>query len=1129
MVLHLLAGLSVLVSLASGATSDNPIHIFASAVVTLTANYSQGPLFFKNTLNWDKVYIYFYNSTSYWTTSTGHSEGTGSATSNANFISGPHEMTLLGGTDDVYYYNGTIPGSMRAVAFTKESMTNYNFFAGPTATTDPCHVVYVNAFDANKPMVVPVGNGALWNQNYAKYYSHDLASLLQDWGYTLRGSFNSWSTSQNKMQSAKLGDLTFTTTVYLDRGNTNYQWKIYNVNKGYGKTGLPTLTQSSPTSATLDNYDAEGNNLQVTTNTPGEYTFTLNYGLETSSEVYTGAATSSGLVQHMTVTVTYPVEVGDFRLVYTGGAHPHPGNAIKKRANGSDIVSMYVAAGQSASLKLQPCTAVTNSSVTWKSLSDCSAPIYKEGVNFATILSDGGAGVYNFTIEQDENGANPTIIKVEKYTGRFYIRTDCVNSDKWNYKNSKDAHAMTYSEYSMTSALPLAKQFSHYYVKDLHGDENSVNISFTVATDYSEAICDTILGGAASGDLRDTWGNETLNVMANVRFSYNQATNTLWRAYTIGPSDDNYMVLCSNGSNVYASSDAVSGSAAIKFADLGNWVYQVDAWANTNSYVKLTAKMHRSGASDETQYIKGIEGNGSDGTPWTADDAVLLVGGTGSKQHMRITYDFKTDRMMTSWVPSNTIAADLSINADIVLLRTHQEAGQSITFSGTAKLTNVNTVYGVMEFQKIYLNDASRSRYSRNMYWISFPFDVKLSDVFGFGTYGQHWIIEYYDGQERARKGYWSDSPSFWKFVTSAMRDTFTLKANEGYVLALDLDELGTSASVWDHGVTTIYLYFPSAYAIGDITTVTSLPVTINQDNYACSIDRTGNNGANINQNRTIADSYWHVIGAPSYANATHTSGTSMPSTTITDDLLYVYEWNPTTNQYSVHSTSSMTFDAMRAYMVQYNGTSITWSSVSAHPLSIVARRSNIANLHSIEFNLELKKDNESLDHTYIRLTDEENITEGFEFGKDLCKEFNANKANIYTIISNYLPAAGNIFPLNTDQTTQVPVGVQIAADGEYTFSMPDGTSGVGVTLVDNETGARTNLSAFDYTVNLSSGTYDNRFSLEISAVEHTPTGVEEVSTDRSQVNGVRKLLIDGVLYIVKDGKIYDARGVRVE
>ena len=78
-----------------------------------------------------------------------------------------------------------------------------------------------------------------------------------------------------------------------------------------------------------------------------------------------------------------------------------------------------------------------------------------------------------------------------------------------------------------------------------------------------------------------------------------------------------------------------------------------------------------------------------------------------------------------------------------------------------------------MEFRKSYINDLSLSRYERNLYWISLPFDVKLSDVFGFGKYGQHWIIEEYDGKGRAQNGYWVDSKPNWKYVTEEVKDEY--------------------------------------------------------------------------------------------------------------------------------------------------------------------------------------------------------------------------------------------------------------------------------------------------------------------------------------------------------------------
>ena len=94
---------------------------------------------------------------------------------------------------------------------------------------------------------------------------------------------------------------------------------------------------------------------------------------------------------------------------------------------------------------------------------------------------------------------------------------------------------------------------------------------------------------------------------------------------------------------------------------------------------------------------------------------------------------------------------------------------------------------------------------------------------------------------------------------------------------------------------------------------------------------------------------------------------------------------------------------------------------------------------------------------------------------------------------------------------------------------MPAGTSGVGVKLYDNLMSTYTDLSAgFTYTTDLDAGTHDGRFVLEISPIKQVTTGVEEGS-DVSGQNGARKVMIDGILYIVKDNKLFDARGVRIE
>jgi hypothetical protein len=106
-----------------------------------------------------------------------------------------------------------------------------------------------------------------------------------------------------------------------------------------------------------------------------------------------------------------------------------------------------------------------------------------------------------------------------------------------------------------------------------------------------------------------------------------------------------------------------------------------------------------------------------------------------------------------------------------------------------------------------------------------------------------------------------------------------------------------------------------------------------------------------------------------------------------------------------------------------------------------------------------------------------------------------------------------------------IPLGVVITEAGEYTLTLPSKTNGVTVELVDYETGTSTNLLALDYTVRLIAGAHEGRFALRIQP--------SKVTTDLENIDGeatgdkanVRKYIIDGALYLVKDGMLYDAQG----
>ncbi len=1129
--------------------SSNTISITADAATTLTATYDQsGYVYFKNIHNWENVYFYRYNDRSYWGESNTGNYGMGHHGSSgwASYcVEGPVAMQKVAGSDDVYYCKpSSTPTTGQGYAFTDQP-SEEDFF-GHDGTYDHINVlrcVGQDFYNVNH-MIVPdpdetgTNPGGNYDGKVTYYTKYCEAPSLASWNWYMAGDWN-WS-EHFALKGEKVGAMTFQTSRYFDAaGATRYICLFNPSDTHYGCYGRQIYQSSDATNIT----SGVNMNMGLNTNAPGEYIFTVTYSHNNQSGGFPGK---------IELVVTYPVQVGDYRLIYTGGTNPHPGNVIASRENGEDLSDMFVASGNADKVKIQTCSAVGNTNVTW----DTPATLtYAGDVDFATLLAskDGGPGVYTFTITQDEDGDNPTVTNVEKYDGQFYVRTDSVEN-QWSYWLSKDAHMMNYSDYSTTLTT---KPYSHYYVKDIHGSSSSQgNIRFTVATDNSLAITDTVFNGDATGDYIDYYGSEWLKVVENVRFTYNEKTNKIWRAYTEGPANNNYMVLRSNGTNVWTdngSGSKGSQSSAIKFADQGNWVYQVDAWATPGAYVKLTAEIHNKDATGNgdttpahltTQYLKG-----KNNATWDADNAVLLIGGESEDaQHMRITYDFKTDRMMTSWLPGGTISDHLTIDADVMLIRVHQEEGQSITFGDSGdpenpySLSEVKTVYGVMQFNKSTINDRTKSQFERDLFWISFPFDVNLSDVFGFGKYMQHWAIQYYDGKGRAKNGYWYDSPSNWKFVTSAMRDTFVLKANEGYVLALDLEELETWSSVWDNDVTSIYLYFPSTTNLGTILEKNEKTVDIDQTGYLCTIDRrTDKTQPNTNKDRRVADSYWHCIGVPSFAGAEHAIDRSwidydVPSAYDGDgnvvwetkNLPFLYRWDMSTNElFPVWlGAGNVTFQAMHSYLVQYSQPTITWTNVVvSQPAAIKARLTQQADYN---LSLVLTRGETQQDQTFIRLSDDENVTDNFEFNQDLSKENNRNKANIWTLTADQYPVAGNSMPFSAETKT-VAVGVKIAADGDYTFSMPEGTNGTGVYLIDNIAGTRTNLALMDYTVNLAAGTYDGRFFLEISPIAQTPTDIDNVEGDNVQGTKVRKVMVDGILYIVKDGQVFDARGNRIQ
>ena len=431
-------------------------------------------------------------------------------------------------------------------------------------------------------------------------------------------------------------------------------------------------------------------------------------------------------------------------------------------------------------------------------------------------------------------------------------------------------------------------------------------------------------------------------------------------------------------------------------------------------------------------------------------------------------------------------------DADLVLRRDAQAAGERIDITDRAS----KKAYGALRINKSAINDVEVSAYARYYYFISFPFDVQIEDIYGIGNVGSHWLIFFYDGKGRAEEGFFAERTDNWVMIDDT--DSI-LHAGQGYLLQLNPTEMAQeNTAVWPNNTDVATLYFP---ALETITALTTTDETLSPlgSAYQCTIDLSATLGSEAD--RRTKDSYWRCIGVPSF---------SSPTTVL--NLPYFYEWNRTDNSLNVTSSTGHTFLPMHAYLVQ-NGGEITWKNVQK-PSSPMHRHTEPL---FDEWRLDILQGDESQDRTFIRMKDED-ATTAFDFGQDLIKELNPGKANIYSMLG-YERLAANVLP-SGDNT--LSLGVTIAVEDDYTFSMPQGT---GATLIDHTAGISTNLALTNYTIHLTPGTHDARFSLSLFPHQGPSTSIN----NQSDQPHPKKVLINGLLYIVTDSKLYNANGFLIQ
>lgn len=1029
-------------------------------------------IYFKNNLGWENVYVYFHISDSYWDDTNG-SGAYGLTEQNGRAF----KMDRIG-ESDIYkcYYGGTVPTN--SIVFTKDKKDGEPNFSDTKAS-------YRTDFDPKMQLFIPQDTITTTKKG-TKYYNKGLWMKYNstESGYTITGDFNGWNHESDKFTSETSGGYIFQKELLLSSENT-YDFKIKNIKNNWFRTST-AITSTKNTD--IEFTAGDGSDVAITALSDGYYIFSI--------DLSTGK---------MLVNVEYPLMVGDYRMVYVEnevlGVKPyakfHPAQSIRGITEGEklDTVSFFInkTNGKNPAILLQRCSNINGATITWEDIAiqyinDISgatptaakAPAKKSaelyiGDGCPAVTKD---AVYNFVLEQTNTGSHKAQILAQNthlYEGNYYIRTDGA-AGGWSKYNTNPDNIMTHSQTALTHG-----GYDYYFCEwMLKGN----NVKYVVANDYSYCVSDTL---AKDDIVTDENGN--LPADANVRYTWNSSTNALKRAYIngSGKAKDRYLVLIGNEYLKDASGNTFPEGEGDRtglnanettFADMGNWLYQVDIKASEQTFVKLTANYN-----GKIQYFKGA-----------ADATVPIITGAENEYKFRLIYDFKTNYLLCGLTENGEISENISVD-EAMIMRSHHELAQTFNVTNAGSIKTIKTIYGVMNFNKNTLNGAG-SEHERALYWVSFPFDVNLGEAFGFGNYGEHWIMEYYDGKERAEKGLWKEPTySYWKYITNPTN--YILEAGKGYVLCLDLDLLKESASLWAN-TDDIALYFPSKDGNITINSNPSLKET-KVDEWKCTIER---------DDRKTKDSNWNIIGVAGYKNFPDID---------TKDLGFYYEYFANSNTYEVNMAA--VFNCMHAYMVQFAGT-IEWGANQVTPAAIAARKQS-SGKDQYTLRLALQQEDTQCDHTFIRLQ-EDNATAEFDMNYDLCKIINSG-ANIYSMIGN-VEVAANVLPV---EERVIPLGLDIHETGNYTFAMPDGTDGITAILIDYETGTETNLLLADYTVELNAGIDNERFALRVRP-NHVATEVENtILTDGN--DNVKKYIIDGALYLLRDGKLYDAQGRMIQ
>lgn len=391
-----------------------------------------------------------------------------------------------------------------------------------------------------------------------------------------------------------------------------------------------------------------------------------------------------------------------------------------------------------------------------------------------------------------------------------------------------------------------------------------------------------------------------------------------------------------------------------------------------------------------------------------------------------------------------------------------------------------------------------------NYYPFAVPFAVNVSDInyadpdlAAAAEYGKHFVIKTYNGDSRAKAG-----TNNWVKVDN----TATLTPGTGYIIT------AIPAAGKDYAVIRIPM------TVDNDWTVAGEKSELNGTNRSAITVTAHNNGGAADKNNTG----WNFIANPYMA----TYDAAQLTATGTNVPLYIQVPTYDFSEYKVQVLSeNPTLPSEWGFFVQI-GTDGTFNFITDGRMAQAPMLRTAAKADDTTIRTDIYLTNtDGTEQDRMGLVINDRYTTQYEIGADLERMFGEG----YTL-ATYTVMQGSRLAFNalsaTDAREEIPVGFRAPEAGEYTFAInpeADMTNVSQIILRDKETGDITNLLNADYTFSVPTRAQcDTRFTLSIIPQQHTPTGISDGISNKV---GTRKTFYNGHLYIIRDGKVFDATG----